>query len=457
MKIRSFKGTGIRGYMDFDITFNDGVSFLIGINGSGKTTVLKLISGLITPSYVDLLQIEFIEIELSIEIQANTTICIKCNKKNNSLVLFYNDEKAIFSILSAQNNNVNYPPEYMFERLRNEMIHFEEDKVVKKIKDLNTPLFLGLNRTIKHLNSSGIDRFSIGRRSTNMDLLLESDYVDMALKEIQDRFNQIAINNTQKQYQLHNNFRTMIFEESFTVSEMSYNEVHPIDYTEELRRIELKEQDYNTTMEMLGLNKIEKKSQRFFEKMKHTLETLKKTPSLEGMNNQPLIRAEYYDALFNWLMNYKQLERIDQIIKYANDYSKNIQKLKDPFIRFADSVNTFFSEGKKEIIIEDSGDIKALISDNKKKKNSIYELSSGEKQLIIILAHIAFYKEINRKSAPIFIIDEPELSLHISWQEKFVDALLKANPDTQFIMATHAPSIIAKTERKKLCIDLTAK
>ena len=63
------------------------------------------------------------------------------------------------------------------------------------------------------------------------------------------------------------------------------------------------------------------------------------------------------------------------------------------------------------------------------------------------------YYSSNR--SPIFIIDEPELSLHISWQEIFVDALLKASPDTQFIMATHSPAILAKNERKQFCEDLT--
>lgn len=80
-------------------------------------------------------------------------------------------------------------------------------------------------------------------------------------------------------------------------------------------------------------------------------------------------------------------------------------------------------------------------------------MSSGEKQLIVMLAHLAFHKK-NRRS-PIFIIDEPELSLHISWQEIFVDALITASPDTQFIMATHAPAILAKQERKEWCEDLS--
>ena len=42
-------------------------------------------------------------------------------------------------------------------------------------------------------------------------------------------------------------------------------------------------------------------------------------------------------------------------------------------------------------------------------------------------------------------IDEPEMSMHISWQNKLVKALLKisskANP--QFIFATHSPDIAA--------------
>lgn len=59
------------------------------------------------------------------------------------------------------------------------------------------------------------------------------------------------------------------------------------------------------------------------------------------------------------------------------------------------------------------------------------------------------------KLSRVYVVDEPEVSLHITWQEQFVDALLKASPDTQFILATHSPSIIAKTERRNWCEDLT--
>lgn len=453
MKIKSFKGHGVRGYMDFDITFNDGVSFLIGINGSGKTTVLKLISGLITPSFIDLVQIEFRSLELIIENKTNNTeIIIGCIKSGGELKLGINDLKTRLAI-PVMFEKGNYPTDYVIEKLRTDMMRFEDDVVVRKIKELKTPLFLGLNRrTIEHLNNPNPEIFQVRRRHySNIDYLLDSDYVDTALNDIQELFNQATLKNTQSQYQLHDNFRKKVFEESFSISNNSTN-MASINYSEELEKLEQREKTYNNAMEMLGMNNIEQTSKLFFDKIKNILHTLASTPSFE---NPSKINPEYYNALLNWMINSEQLNRIDKIIVYANEYSNNIQKLKEPFTRFVDSVNIFFSEGKKQIKVENSGEIKVLIQDNKKRANSIYELSSGEKQLIIILAHVAFYKKINQKSAPIFIIDEPELSLHISWQEKFVDALLQANPDTQFIMATHAPSIIAKTERKSLCIDLT--
>lgn len=39
-------------------------------------------------------------------------------------------------------------------------------------------------------------------------------------------------------------------------------------------------------------------------------------------------------------------------------------------------------------------------------------------------------------------MDEPDLSMHVDWKEKFVTTLRKINPNMQLIIATHAPSLI---------------
>ena len=87
------------------------------------------------------------------------------------------------------------------------------------------------------------------------------------------------------------------------------------------------------------------------------------------------------------------------------------------------------------------------------KEANIFELSSGEKQILIMIAHLIFYEA--QKQSGIFIIDEPELSLHLAWQEIFVSSILQASPNTQFILATHSPAIIANIENEKNCQDLT--
>ena len=44
----------------------------------------------------------------------------------------------------------------------------------------------------------------------------------------------------------------------------------------------------------------------------------------------------------------------------------------------------------------------------------------------------------------IYIIDEPEASLHLAWQKIFVESIREAKPSLQLILATHSPEIIGR-------------
>ena len=65
------------------------------------------------------------------------------------------------------------------------------------------------------------------------------------------------------------------------------------------------------------------------------------------------------------------------------------------------------------------------------------DLSAGEKQLLYLLLTVFLMDE----KPAILLLDEPELSLHITWQEKLIDALRHLNPVCQIITTTHSPSI----------------
>lgn len=71
-------------------------------------------------------------------------------------------------------------------------------------------------------------------------------------------------------------------------------------------------------------------------------------------------------------------------------------------------------------------------------------LSAGEKQMFSFIAYNTFYHDT------IFIIDEPELSLHIDWQRTLFPMLLKQGTSNQFIVATHSPFIYGKYPDKEL-------
>ena len=80
----------------------------------------------------------------------------------------------------------------------------------------------------------------------------------------------------------------------------------------------------------------------------------------------------------------------------------------------------------------------------KTRTRSLKELSSGERQVIIVLTYLAFLA--GEKS--IFIIDEPELSLHLRWQGYLIEALKTLRPkDCQVIIATHAPEIVGRSRQ----------
>lgn len=138
---------------------------------------------------------------------------------------------------------------------------------------------------------------------------------------------------------------------------------------------------------------------------------------------------------------------INKIRTFEDENLKVMKKIQ----LFLNNINFFFKDSAKKVhFTEDTSEIVFDILDKKgvelKRNNDIEHLSSGEKQLLIIMSYIAF----NATDGKIFIIDEPELSLHIKWQEEFLQKLMSIKPtSTQLILATHSPILVNK---KKLFV-----
>lgn len=102
---------------------------------------------------------------------------------------------------------------------------------------------------------------------------------------------------------------------------------------------------------------------------------------------------------------------------------------------FVKIMNEFFAESGKKIDISKSKPDFELKSG---KHISMYDLSSGEKQILYIMLKVLLQEKQNY----IVFMDEPELSLHVDWQEKLIDKILQLNPNCQLVIATHSPSLL---------------
>lgn len=71
---------------------------------------------------------------------------------------------------------------------------------------------------------------------------------------------------------------------------------------------------------------------------------------------------------------------------------------------------------------------------------SVSDLSSGEQHELILLKYLLF----DTNPGSIVLIDEPEISLHVSWQKAFLEDLSRISnvSNLRFIIATHSPQII---------------
>lgn len=127
------------------------------------------------------------------------------------------------------------------------------------------------------------------------------------------------------------------------------------------------------------------------------------------------------------------------------NYPSETKRINTRIEMFFKLVNTFFAETKKKIDIDKEKNTIIFRTKNGEILQ-LQNLSAGEKQLLYLLLTVFLMDE----KPAILLLDEPELSLHITWQENLLESLRKLNPACQIIMTTHSPSIFVNGWRDHL-------
>lgn len=136
-----------------------------------------------------------------------------------------------------------------------------------------------------------------------------------------------------------------------------------------------------------------------------------------------------------------EFPRINGLVKAFDQFEASDNKSRAELDRLEMLINSFLDESGKEVFFSEK---EASLRFRLKRTSdpsgrAISELSSGEKQIVIVLTYLGFLAGENS----IFVVDEPELSLHLSWQMKLVEALQSLRPQgSQLVLATHSPEIV---------------
>ncbi len=114
--------------------------------------------------------------------------------------------------------------------------------------------------------------------------------------------------------------------------------------------------------------------------------------------------------------------------------AQQAQDISRPKTRFQDMVDDLFSETGKKIVRTENEIRFSQIGETLVP----YQLSSGEKQVLAILLTVL----VEDEQPYVLFMDEPEVSLHVDWQQRLIDLILELNPNVQIILTTHSPAVI---------------
>ena len=172
---------------------------------------------------------------------------------------------------------------------------------------------------------------------------------------------------------------------------------------------------------------------------------------LESLNVLTKDEAEEYSSFFDYYRNDVQNFKNDKNTTLTVGFVLRFQEFIKirTLIPLAEKMELRTIDDKK-ICINETGHI-FFTTKYSEQHIPISKLSSGEKQLLTFFANLIF--NVDRKSSGIFVVDEPELSLHLSWQKIFVDKAININNNIQLIFATHAPEIIGRYRDKMFRLE----
>ena len=453
MKLIKFEATDVNGYLNFNLDFFEDLTFLTGINGTGKTSALNAMSALLMPKLDYLASHSFAHISLTIGHQGEK-VKLSAERAQHITELSCSlcpEESIFFEAFSEPDADL---PRHKLSEMEDEyykelLVKNANSPILNFIENLPTPMFLGLDRRSRTFSPDRYWMHSSNRRQVRRNIFGNS--LNASLREaIYFASEQLRLNERRK-FMLDRNFRDQLVQELLNFPPVNFRELrHDEDIIDEESLSEAKKNIYKIPKLLrLPEGDITSRIERLFTFIEEQV-SIARSSDPKKEDDDDVWEDPIHEARFAIAQNKSNIDKINTLSQMVSDYTAKTEEIDEKTDEFANLINSFIRDSGKTLAYTEDLELAFRVGEEIADRD-LTTLSSGEIQIIVIFAHLYFNPETRK--ANVFIIDEPELSLHVQWQQKFVDALLEATANTQFIMATHSPTIIMN--RIKSCKEIS--
>jgi predicted ATPase len=450
---------GLFGRYDIEIPFDKEVNIYIGENGLGKTTILNCIYYLLKRDFSKLENINFKEIH--IKFQSKNTVYkitpfdlakfnhltrrgLSNSSRAEYMEHFLNDFEEHLSMNSDETFEYDYELKYAARKLARQMgipLLIAQKKISQYIKQRESlelsDMENGSRKRVRELIKA--IKENISQRIIYLPTYrrIEDDFSSLHIKKETLDGSELLIQFGMSDVQM---CIDRILEKIRTEAMRGFTEMTGVLLRQYVDDQKVESGLNNSACPSIDIETV----QIVLDRAGNEIEQLYKDQILKLIENR-----EIYNPKFRYLLNL--------IVKLISNYS--LQKIYDDRIKkFSNTCNKYLrnkhfqynqSTLNLAIYLEKNGS-------SDEKTLELTQLSSGEKQIVSLFSKL--YLESDEKS--IVIIDEPELSLSLQWQQMLLPDIMRTENCKLLLTVTHSPFIFenefdydAKEMRKYIKIN----
>ncbi|MEB3899427.1 ATP-binding protein [Pseudomonas putida] len=395
--------------LDAKCTFNDDVNIIIGRNGTGKTTFMNLLHAALTVDLEELAENDF------------TTIKIK---------LVNGSKSRLVRVIKGDSPSFNYRSiDYKISNRRYSL------RAIAATDEVRVPIGFRKRMLEEAAEVRGclsdlisLSSLSVYRLKSSEDYEIKDRAGKRLVSPVDYRLMQLRADITKYQYELSLKAREIssslqkdvLASILFTEGSTSSGSI-PAKFD--------KDKEYSKLVNAynrLGANdsSIQRKINNHIVAVDEAFRVFNASSSHEDMKDK------HFTAIESFL-------RTQNIVDMSLRAEEKTLQVYSELTQFTSTLKEFVPDKSFSI---SSGELKVASAEGDCEEIPISKLSSGEKQLIILLAEAL----LQRGKHYVYLADEPELSLHIDWQRKILPAIKRLNQNAQIIAATHSPEVASK-------------